>query len=152
MFNADNNPFDPAKLAEMMKAPDFSKMFDPANFGEQFKTADQTAMFAAQQKNMDALVAAQKAAAAGYQDLFQKQVAIFQETLSAAEAEIATITKTASPTDAAQAQADLGRKAYDKAVANLTELTDAARKANEEAFEIVKSRVEAGIKEISTNS
>lgn len=149
MFNSENNPFDPAKLAEMMKAPDFSKLFDPANFGEQFKSADQNALFEAQQKNMDALVAAQKAAAAGYQDLFQKQVAIFQETLSAAEAEIASIGKSTNPTDAAQAQADLARKAYDKAVANLTELTNAARKANEEAFEIVKSRVEAGIKEMT---
>ena len=60
MFTSDNNPFDPSKMAEMMKSADFSKMFDFT----QFKGMDQSALFDAQKKNMDALVAAQQAAPA----------------------------------------------------------------------------------------
>ncbi|MGB0410433.1 MAG: phasin family protein [Pikeienuella sp.] len=146
MFNADNNPFDPAKMTEMMKSADFTKMFDLS----QFKGLDQSALFDAQKKNMDALVAAQQAAAAGYQDLFQKQVTIFQDTISAAQAQVAELSASGSPTDAAAKQADLSKKAYETALANVNELTEAAQKANAEAFEIVKARVEASVKELQT--
>ena len=146
MFNADNNPFDPAKMTEMMKSADFTKMFDLS----QFKGRDQSALFDAQKKNMDALVAAQQAAAAGYQDLFQKQVTIFQDTISAAQAQVAELSASGSPTDAAAKQADLSKKAYETALANVNELTEAAQKANAEAFEIVKARVEASVKELQT--
>lgn len=146
MFTADNNPFDPAKLADMMKSADFTKMFDMS----QFKGLDQSALFDAQKKNMDAMVAAQQAAASGYQDLFEKQVAIFQETISAAQEQIGELTKTSSPSDAAAKQAELSKKAYETALANVNDLTDAAQKANAEAFEIVKARVEASVKELQS--
>ena len=93
MFSNANNPFDPAKMAEMMKSADFTKMFDFS----QFKGLDQSALFDAQKKNMDALVAAQQAAASGYQDLFEKQVAIFQETIAAAQEQIGELSKSGSP-------------------------------------------------------
>lgn len=146
MFNSDNNPFDPAKMVEMMKSADFTKMFDFS----QFKGLDQSAMFDAQKKNMDALVAAQQAAAAGYQDLFQKQVTIFQATIAAAQEQIAELGNAGSPTDAAAKQAELTKKAYETALANVNELTEAAQKANAEAFEIVKARVEASVKELQS--
>ena len=146
MFSSDNNPFDPAKLADMMKSADFTKMFDMS----QFKSLDQSALFDAQKKNMDAMVAAQQAAAAGYQDLFEKQVAIFQETIAAAQTQIGELTNTASPADAAAKQAELSKKAYETALANVNDLTEAAQKANADAFEIVKARVEASVKELQS--
>ena len=148
MFTADNNPFDPAKLAEMMKSADFTKMFDMT----QFKGLDQSALFDAQKKNMDAMVAAQQAAAAGYQDLFEKQVAIFQDTISAAQTQIGEMTSTASPADAAAKQAELSKKSYETALANVNDLTEAAQKANADAFEIVKARVETSVKELQSLS
>jgi phasin family protein len=148
MFSSDSNPFDPAKMAEMMKSADFTKMFDFS----QFKGLDQSALFDAQNKNMDAMVAAQQAAATGYQDLFQKQVTIFQATIAAAQAQITEMSASGSPTDAAAKQADLAKKAYETALANVNELTEAAQKANADAFEIVKARVEASVKELQTLS
>lgn len=146
MFSNANNPFDPAKMAEMMKSADFSKMFDFT----QFKGMDQSALFDAQKKNMESLVAAQQAAAAGYQDLFEKQVSIFQDTISAAQTQIAEMGNSGSPTEAAQKQAELSKKAYETALANVNELTEAAQKANADAFEIVKARVEASVQELKT--
>lgn len=144
MFGSGNNPFDPAKFAEMFKTTDMTKMFDISSF----KGLDQSALFAAQQKNMDALVAAQQSAAAGYQDLFQKQVEIFQATMKSAQSQLSEMSKTDLGADAATKQAELTSKAFETAVANARELAEAATKANEDAFNIVRSRVEASIEEL----
>lgn len=147
MFSANSNPFDPAKLKDMFGSMDFSKMFD----GSAMKGFDQGALFTAQKKNMDALVSAQKAAAAGYQDLFEKQVSIFQETMKAAQAQISEISKADPGVDATSKQAELTTKAFERAVANAQELAEAAHRANSEAYEIVRARVEASVEELKSS-
>lgn len=146
MFSAGSNPFDPKKLTEMFTSMDFSKMFDASSI----KGLDQGALFAAQQKNMDALLSAQKAAASGYQDLFEKQVAIFQDTLKAAQTHIAEVTKVDPGVDAAAKQAELTSKAFERAVANAQELAEAAQRANAEAYDIMRARIEASVNELKT--
>ncbi|MFV0472829.1 MAG: phasin family protein [Pikeienuella sp.] len=144
MFGSGSNPFDPAKLTEMLGAMDPTKLFDM----NAMKGFDQGALFDAQKTNMDAHVAAQKAAAAGYQDLFEKQVVIFQETMKAAQAQIADLAKTDSGVDAAKKQAELTARAFERAVANAKELAEAAHRANTEAYEIVRARVEDSVTEL----
>lgn len=144
MFTSGANPFDPSKFAEMFKTMDMSKIFDPSVY----KGFDQSALMAAQQKNMEALVSAQKAAAVGYQDLFEKQVVVFQETMRAAQERIAEISKTEPGADAASKQAEMTTKAFETAVANAQALAEAAQKANTEAYEIVRARIEASIEEM----
>ena len=141
MFSSDNNPFDPSKFAEMFKTADMTKMFDVSAF----KGMDAGALMDAQKKNMDAMMGAQQAAAAGYQDLFEKQIAIFQETMAAAQAQVAEMSKASNPADAAEKQAEMTRKAYETALANVTELAELAQKANTEAFTIMQDRIQATI-------
>ncbi|MEX2519878.1 MAG: TIGR01841 family phasin [Paracoccaceae bacterium] len=147
MFKSGANPFDPSKFAEMFGSVDMKKFFDPSAMGG----FDQSALFAAQKKNMDALVSAQKAAAAGYQDLFEKQVSIFQETMKTAQAQIADLTKSEPGAESASKQAELTSKAFEKAVANAQELAEAAHRANSEAYDIVRARIESSVKEITAN-
>ncbi|QIE55438.1 phasin family protein [Pikeienuella piscinae] len=144
MFSAGANPFDPTKFTEMFTSMDPTKFFDFSSM----KGFDKSALLAAQQKNMEALVTAQKAAAAGYQDLFEKQVAIFQETMKAAQAQIAELAKAEPGADAASKQAELTSKAFERAVANAQELADAAGRANAEAYEIVRARIDASVEEL----
>ena len=146
MFGTGANPFDPAKFADMFKTMDVTKMFDPSAF----KGFDQSALFAAQQKNMDAMITAQKTAAAGYQDLFEKQVEIFQETMKAAQAQISELSKSEPGAAAASRQAELTSKAFETAVANAKDLAEAAQKANADAYEIVKARIDASVKELKS--
>jgi len=142
---ATKNPFafDADKLAEMFKAPDLNKMFE----GMKMPGFDMTAMMDTQKKNVEALVAANRAAAAGYQDFYKKQMAIFEETMSAAQAQMASMGENLGP-DAATKQADLYKVAFEKALANMTELAEAAKKANEEAFAIVSARVKESLAEL----
>ena len=133
-------PFDPAMFG------DVTKMFDPAKFGEM----DQNAFVEMQRKNFEALTTAHQIAMKGYQDIFEKQVAIFQDTMSAAQGRIAEMSKAPSATDAASTQAKLAQDAYEEALANINLLAEMAQKANTEAFEVVKARVEASVKEMQS--
>lgn len=146
MFGSGQNPFDPAVFADMFKSMDMSKMFDP----NAFKALDQSALADAQKKNMDALISAQKAAAAGYQDLFEKQVKVFQDTLASAQGAMEAMSKS-NPADAAKAQAEMTAKAYEAAIANAQELAEAARRANQDAYDIVKARIEESVKELQSS-
>jgi phasin family protein len=145
MFEKGMFPFDADKLAEMFKMPDMNKMFE----GFKMPGFDATAMMDTQKKNMEALVAANQAAMAGYQDFFKKQMAIFEETMAAAQSQMSNMGDTMSA-DGAAKQADLYKVAFEKALANMTELAEAAKKANEEAFAIVSARVQESIAELQS--
>jgi|GEM_PF-4706644 len=105
---ADNNPFgfSPEKMMDFFKTNDVTKMFGDVKMPD----FDHEALFAAQKKNMDALVEANKAAAAGYQDLYKKQLAIFEATVSEAQAQIKDIDLKVDSASAS-ARAELGRGA-----------------------------------------
>lgn len=143
MYEKGMFPFDADKMAEMFKAPDMNKLFESMNM----PGVDAQAMIELQRRNMDALIAANQAAAAGYQDFFRKQVAIFEETMATAQAQIASMRENAGP-EGASKQAELYKAAFEKALANMTELAEAAKKANEEAFAIVSARVQESIAEL----
>ena len=81
MLDPKTFSFDVEKMTEFFKQNDFTKHL--ANM--KMPGLDADALVKAQQKNMDALVEANKAAAAGYQDLFKKQIAIFEETMAEAQ-------------------------------------------------------------------
>lgn len=143
MFDKNMFGFDAEKMSEMFKVPDMAKMME----GMKMPGFDAQVMMEAQKKNVEALMAANKAAAAGYQDFFKKQMAIFEETMSAAQSQMGSMDGAMSP-DAAGKQAELMKAAMEKALANMTELAEAAKKANEEAFAIVQARVKESLAEL----
>jgi phasin family protein len=144
MFDPKTFSFDPEKMTEFFKQNDFTKHL--ANL--KVPGMDPEALLAAQQKNMDALVQANKAAAAGYQDLFKKQMQIFEETMSEAKEHMKSFDATKLDADKARASADLAKTAFEKALANMQALAEGAQKANAEAYEIVSARIRESIAEL----
>ncbi|WP_340107682.1 TIGR01841 family phasin [Pikeienuella sp. HZG-20] len=147
MFGSGANPFDLKMYADMFKSMDMTKIFDPSAM----KGFDQSALYEAQRKNMDALVAAQKAAASGYQDLFEKQVKIFQETMQAAQAQLAEMTRSDPGPETAAKQTEFTSKAFESAVANARDLAEAAKRTNVETYEIVRARIEENMKDLAAS-
>jgi phasin family protein len=143
MLDPKTFSFDPDKMAEFFKQNDFTKYL--ANM--KMPGLDPDTLVKAQQKNMDALVEANKAAAAGYQDLFKKQVAIFEETMSEAQKQLKSF-DASKIDDRAKAQADLAKAAFEKALANMQALAESAQKANAEAYEIVSARIKESLGEL----
>lgn len=144
MFDPKTFAFDPEKMTEFFKQNDFTKQL--ANF--KMPGFDAEALMGTQKKNMEALVEANKAAAAGYQDLFQKQIAVFEETIAEAQKHMKAFDTTKLDADTAKAQGELAKAAFEKAVANMQALADAAQKANASAYEIVSARIQESIAEL----
>ncbi len=144
MFDPKTFAFDPEKMTEFFKQNDFTKQL--ANF--KMPGFDAEALMGTQKKNMEALVEANKAAAAGYQDLFQKQIAVFEETIAEAQKHMKAFDTTKLDAETAKAQGELAKAAFEKAVANMQALADAAQKANASAYEIVSARIQESIAEL----
>ena len=127
--NANPFAFDADKIKDMFTA---AKM----------PVVDTDALMAAQKKNVDALIEANKVAVAGYQDLYKRQVALFEAAVDQAKG-MMTDTK-AQPLTADQATQNVEavKTAFEKTAADLNELTEMAQKANTGAFEVVKARAE----------
>ncbi len=144
MFDPKTFSFDVEKMTEFFKQNDFTKQLAQLRM----PGVDPEALMTAQKKNMDALVEANKAAAAGYQDLFKKQMQIFEETMAEAQEQLKTFDATSLDAEKAKARAELARAAFEKALANMQALAEAAQKANAEAYEIVAARIKESLGEL----
>ncbi|HMQ93358.1 MAG TPA: phasin family protein [Amaricoccus sp.] len=144
MFDPKTFSFDAEKMSEFFRSNDFTKALSTMKM----PGLDGEAIMEAQKKNMDALVEANKAAAAGYQDLFKKQMAIFEETMAEAQKQMKAFDATKLDADKAKAQGELAKAAFEKALANMQALAESAQKANSEAYEIVSARIQESLTEL----
>jgi phasin family protein len=144
MFDPKTFSFDVEKMTEFFKQNDFTKHLANLKLPE----IDADALMKAQQKNMNALVEANKAAAAGYQDLFKMQMSIFEETMAEAQKQLKGFDATKIDPERAKAQGELAKAAFEKALANMQALAESAQKANSEAYEIVAARIKESIAEL----
>lgn len=136
--------FDAEKMSEMFKTPDMSKFFENAKM----PMMDMDSVVSLQQKNMEAFVEANKAAAAGYQEVFKGQVAMMEETMASIQKQMSELKMDQMTTEGAARQIELLKEGFEKALGSLTELAETAQKANSEAFEIMRARVQASLDEM----
>ena len=145
MFEKGQFPFDPEAMMKLFQANDFTKMMQDAKM----PSINTNALVAAQAANMEAFMEANKAAAAGYQDMFRQQVALFEGAMEEAKKAMANMDVSKMTPDAAAAQQEVLKAAYEKAITHMTELTQTAQKANKEAYEIVVARMKASMAELA---
>jgi phasin family protein len=144
MFDPKTFQFDVEKMTEFFRTNEFTKQFQNLKM----PGLDPEVIVEAQKKNMEALVKANQAAAAGYQDLFKKQVAIFEETMAEAQKHMKGFDTTKLDSDSAKAQGELARAAFERALSNMQMLAETAQKANTEAYEIVSARIQESMAEL----
>ncbi len=145
----------PANFQEFLalfEPSNVTKMFDPKQMLEGFKPMAMPAMdlqstMAKSQKQFDAMVAANQAAAAAYRDLLEKQMQIFAKMTENASQQIKSMGAASGP-DATAKQAEIYAQAVERALALMIELSDAARKANEEAFAAIQSEVDKAMADL----
>lgn len=136
--------FEASKFQDMFKMPEMGKMFD----GSKFPAMDFDKMVQAQQKNVTALVEANKVAVAGYQDLYKKQMALFEATLAATKDQMADLQGQPLTAESASKSVEQLKAAFEKALADVKELAEMAQKANVGAFDIVKARMDEVMAEL----
>jgi phasin family protein len=136
--NIDISKFDISKF-------DFSKMMGDLKI----PGFDMQAAMEAQRKNIEALTAANNAAVQGMQAVAQRQA----EILSQAMSEVSSVAQQLSsagtnPQEMTGKQAEVARKAFEQALANMRELAEMVNKSNTEAFAIINKRVNDGLQEL----
>ena len=126
--------FDTDAMKDFFKAPAF----------------DMTAFQSAQQKNFTAIVEANKAAMAGYQALYQRQVKLFETAVADARDRIGTAQTKPVSVETAHENFETLKAAFEKAIAELKDMSELAQAANTQAFDIVKARAEEAFAEMKT--
>ncbi len=131
-----NNPFafDAEKLKELFNAA-------------KLPGVDADAMMAAQQKNVDAMIEANNVVTAGYQDLYKRQIALFEAAVAQTKDKLTEVQGQPLTAEQATRNVEALKTAFEKAASDVKELAEVAQKANTGAFEIVKARAEEAVAE-----
>lgn len=136
-------------MAKKQAQPNFETI-DFSSLMQNFKVpgVDIEGLMAAQQKNIDAINAANRATWEGMQSLAQRQSEILQATMEAATASLQSLADIKSPEEMTKKQAELMRAAFEQALGNMREMADMLTASNKEAFAVMSQRVEAGMEEL----
>jgi phasin family protein len=147
-FDPKTFGFDPAKFGF-----DPGKFgFDPAKFGmdKSFGAAAPRfeLLFAQHQKNVGAFFKAQAAMVDGVQTVFQRQLALFQQTLGEATSLMQALMSEKDSRIGVAKQVDASKKAFEKILAEAKELGDVVTKSQSEAFQLLNDRAMEQMEEI----
>ena len=138
---------------------EFTKMFDftkfEADFGkfaQQFKMpkVDGADFLAAQQKNFEAVTAANRIAMEGMQALARRQAEIARSAAEEFGKATRELSDSKSLEDSLTRQTDMVKEAYAKALGNMRELTEMTVKSQSKATDLISARVTEGLEEIKT--
>lgn len=133
---AANNPFE----------------FDLTKFLGDFKVpgVDFESIIASQRKNIEAVTAANQLAVEGLQAVMRRQAEIIRQSIEEATALVGDLTSVSAPEEKAAKQAELAKTAFEKALANVKELSELVAKSNTEAAEILTKRVSESLDELKS--
>lgn len=109
---------------------------------------DFEAFAAAQRRNIEALSAANRVALEGAQAVAKRHMEILQQSMQEMTEAMRALATAEAPQDKAAKQAELARTAYERAVANMRELSDLIQKSNAEAIGLLNRRFSEAMEEI----
>ena len=133
--------FDMNAMTEAFSVPAFDK------FVKEAQAFDFAALHEAQQKNINAIVEANKAAYTGYAAIYKRQTELFDAALADIKDRMSTIQAKPMDAEAATANFETMKAAFEKAVAEVKEVMEMAQTANTDALEILKARGEEAVAE-----
>ena len=129
---------------------DVSKFADVSKLISEFKLpgVDVESVLASQQKNIQALTAANQLALEGFQAVVRRQSEIVRQTMEQTSSMMSELMAAGSPEDKVAKQADLVKLAFEKALSNARELAELVAKSNSEAADVINKRVSESLEEV----
>ncbi|WP_448208101.1 phasin family protein [Azospirillum sp. sgz302134] len=126
--------------------------FDVSKVLGDFKVpgVDVEAMLASQRKNIEALTAANQLAMEGFQAVVRRQAELLRSSVEEASNYVNQVVAAGTPEEKASKQAELVKIAFEKALANMKELSELVAKSNTEAAEVLSKRVSESLDEVKT--
>jgi phasin family protein len=132
---------------------DVSKFTDVSKLISEFKLpgVDVESALASQQKNIQALTAANQLAFEGFQAVARRQSEILRQSIEQTTAIVTELLAAGSPEDKVAKQAELVKSAFEKALANTRELAELVTKSNSEAADVINKRVSESLEELKAS-
>ncbi len=139
-----------AAMAQVMNqaksaAEDFTRMFSDMKVPAM---PDMEKLMNAQRRNMEAMSAANRIALEGAQAVAKRHMEIMQQTMSEMTETMRMLSSTEGTQAKAAKQAELLKRAYERAVSNTKELSDLIARSNGEAISMLNKRFAEAMDEV----
>lgn len=108
------------------------------------------ALMAAHQRNIEALSAANRIAMEGAQTVAKRHMELMQQTMTELTDTLRGLASPGAPQEKAAEQAELLKRAYERAVSNTHEMSEVIRRANAEAVDLLNKRIAEAMDEVKT--
>jgi len=139
-----NNPFTYAMSQAMQAAEEMNKMMQKMHLPSAPGAQE---LMEAYKRNLEAMSAANRIALEGAQTVARRHMEIVQQTMAELSENLRAMASTEAPTEKAAKNAELLKKAYERAVANTKELADLIQHANAEAVSLLNKRFAEAVEE-----
>ena len=137
----------PSSSASWTTDTDFTKLFSEMKLPA---LPDMEAFVSAHRKNMETLSAANRVALEGAQAVARRHMEIMQQTMGEMTETMKSLASAEAPQAKAAKQAELLKKAYERAVANMKELSDLIQRSNSEALSLLNKRFAEAMDEVKS--
>lgn len=126
-------------------ANEFTRMFAEMKFPA---APDMRDMLAAQRRNMEALSTANRVALEGAQAVARRHMEIMQQAMAELSEAMQSFSSTEGPKAKAAKQAEMLKHGYERAVANMQELSELIQRSNAEAIGVLHRRFSEAMDEV----
>jgi phasin family protein len=126
---------------------DFTKIFSEF----QIPGFDMTSLIATQRRNLEAVNAANQLAVEGVQAVLRRQAEIMRQMVEESSTVMREMMATGAPEQKIAQQTDLVKAAFEKALANLREMTEMVAKSNSEAADVLTKRIGESLTELKSS-
>ena len=113
---------------------------------------DMTALAKAQQKNLEAISAANKVALEGARAVAERHMEIVQQSVAEMQDAMRSMASPADIQEQAAKRAEMAKAAYERAVGQMQELADLIKKSSGEALSVLHSRFAEAMEEVKNLS
>jgi phasin family protein len=141
----NTNAFTGAMNQAKSAAEEFTRLFSEMKMPA---LPDSEALLTAHRRNFEALSAANRIALEGAQAVAKRHMEIMQQTMTELSESLRALSAAEAPGAKAARQADLLKRAYERAVANTKELSDLIQHANGEALGLLNRRFVEAMDEV----
>jgi phasin family protein len=126
---------------------DFTKIFSEFHVpGLDFES-----LMATQRRNIEAVTAANQLAVEGVQAVLRRQAEILRQMVEESSAGLRDLMAAGAPEQKIAQQTDLVKGTFEKALANLRELTEMVAKSNTEAADVLTKRIGESLTELKAS-
>lgn len=112
---------------------------------------DVQSLLATQRRNIEAVTAANQLAVEGVQAVMRRQAEIVRQMVEASAASVGALTAAGAPQEKVAQQMEMVKSTFEKALANLRELTEMVAKSNKEAADVLTKRIGESLTELKSS-